>query len=58
MSRTKSSSSRRSDLPGIDEKSLQVKVEDGTLTLIGEHKLEEETGGMIGDALARATCIN
>jgi len=32
-----------SDLPGVDQKDINVTVEDGTLTLSGERKFEKET---------------
>lgn len=31
------------EVPGIDEKDIEVKVENNTLTLAGERKLEKET---------------
>ena len=31
------------ELPGIDEKDVEIKVEDSTLTIRGERKLEKET---------------
>ncbi len=33
----------RADLPGVEEKDVEVKVEDNTLTLSGERKYEKET---------------
>jgi HSP20 family protein len=35
----------RADLPGIDMKNLDLRLEDGTLTLKGERKFEEENKG-------------
>jgi HSP20 family protein len=35
----------RADLPGVDEKDIDIKVEDGTLTLKGERKFEHEKEG-------------
>ena len=31
------------ELPGIDEKDIEIKIEDNTLTLKGERKFEKET---------------
>ena len=33
----------RSDLPGVDENDIQVKLDDGTLTVSGERKFDKET---------------
>jgi HSP20 family protein len=33
------------DVPGIDEKDIDIKLEDGTLTLKGERKFEQEKKG-------------
>ncbi len=33
------------DVPGVDQKDLEIKIEDGTLTLKGERKFEEEKKG-------------
>jgi HSP20 family protein len=33
----------RADLPGVDEKDIDVQVEDGTLTLKAERKFEKES---------------
>ncbi len=33
----------RADLPGVDEKNIDVQVEDGTLSLKAERKFEKET---------------
>ena len=33
----------RSDLPGVDDKDIHVKLDDGTLTVSGERKFEKET---------------
>ena len=33
------------DVPGVSEKDLNIKIEDGTLTLSGERKFEEEKKG-------------
>jgi HSP20 family protein len=33
----------RADLPGVDEKNIDIQVEDGTLTLKAERKFEKET---------------
>jgi len=33
----------RADLPGVDEKDIDVQVEEGTLTLKAERKFEKET---------------
>ena len=33
----------RADLPGVEEKDVEVKVEENTLTLSGERKYEKET---------------
>ena len=33
------------DVPGVDQKDLEIKIEDGTLTLKGERKFEEEKQG-------------
>jgi HSP20 family protein len=35
----------RADLPGVEEKDIDIKVEDGTLTLKGERKFEEKKEG-------------
>jgi HSP20 family protein len=31
------------EIPGVDEKDIEIKVEDSTLTLKGERKFEKET---------------
>ncbi len=31
------------EVPGIDEKDIEIKVEDSTLTIKGERKMEKET---------------
>lgn len=33
------------DVPGVDEKKIDIKIEDGTLTLKGERTFEEEKKG-------------
>ena len=33
------------DVPGVEEKNISIKIEDGTLTLKGERKFEEEKKG-------------
>ena len=33
----------RADLPGVDEKNIDIQVEDGTLTMKAERKFEKET---------------
>jgi HSP20 family protein len=33
----------KTDLPGVEEKDIEVTVDDGTLTLSGERKFEKET---------------
>ena len=33
------------DVPGVEQKDLEIKIEDGTLTLKGERKFEEEKKG-------------
>ena len=35
----------KADVPGVEEKDIDIKVEDGTLTLKGERKFETESGG-------------
>jgi len=35
----------KADVPGVSEKDLEVKLEDGTLTIKGERKFEEEKKG-------------
>jgi HSP20 family protein len=35
----------KADLPEVDPKNVQIKVENGTLTLRGERKFEEAKGG-------------
>ena len=34
----------KADLPGVDKKDIEVKFEDGVLTIRGEKKTESETG--------------
>jgi HSP20 family protein len=33
------------DIPGVDQKNIDIKIEDGTLTLKGERRFEEEKKG-------------
>ncbi len=35
----------KADVPGVSEKDLEVRLEDGTLTIKGERKFEEEKKG-------------
>ena len=35
----------KADVPGINEKDIDIQIEDGTLTLKGERKFEEEKKG-------------
>lgn len=35
----------KADVPGINEKDIDIQIEDGTLTLMGERKFEEEKKG-------------